>query len=75
MVYYDYFSPKNGIVGFFLNLIWFSLIDGMDLEIFSPGISRTCSPKVFAEAGDPLLMALFQGDGDGARRLPCRRCY
>ena len=21
MVYYDYFSPKNGIVGFFLNLI------------------------------------------------------
>ena len=23
----------------------------------------------FAEAGDPLLMALFEGDGDGARRL------
>ena len=26
--------------------------------------------EVFAEAGDPLLMALFQGDGDGARQLP-----
>ena len=26
--------------------------------------------EVFSEAGDPLLMALFQGDGDGARQLP-----
>ena len=25
--------------------------------------------EVFSEAGDPLLMALFQGDGDGARQL------
>ena len=26
-------------------------------------------PEEFAEAGDPLLMALFEGDGDGARQL------
>ena len=54
----------------------FSLIPGLDFPSKSDRISHGVPVdfgQVFAEAGDPLLMALFQGDGDGARRLPRRR--